>query len=231
MEIVERFLFLRLSRPGGSMVWLLGFVSAGSVSSSSTPQIFRDTKHVWLLCPPLCPSSQSLPLTPACPGHYIRRTVRSWIFNIVAFLWQCTTGNYSRVWPSSLCACSRWKAGYQSQFRSFRWLTDRLCHRPAACPWSGKRAATRAQGEACARPPCSLIARLPSAAGAHGWRSDPGVFARSALPQKCDNVKNSLSNSPADRTELFAAGCTDVLQMSYGWLLLRDLHSAPCHNH
>ena len=37
-----------------SMVWCLWLVPAGSVSSSSTPQIFREASHLWgLLCPPV----------------------------------------------------------------------------------------------------------------------------------------------------------------------------------
>ena len=37
-----------------SMMWCLWFVSAGSVSSSSTLQVFRGASHLWeLLCPPV----------------------------------------------------------------------------------------------------------------------------------------------------------------------------------
>ena len=50
----QRFLFPCLSPPGERWCDVLGFVPAGSVSSSSAPQIFQDTSHLWgLLCPPV----------------------------------------------------------------------------------------------------------------------------------------------------------------------------------
>ena len=52
-KIVERFLFLRLSPFPGDRWWcdVPGFVPAGSVSSFSTLQIFRDASRLWrLLC-------------------------------------------------------------------------------------------------------------------------------------------------------------------------------------
>ena len=42
-KIVDRFLLLRLFPPGDQCCVVLGFVSAGNVSSSSILQIFRDT--------------------------------------------------------------------------------------------------------------------------------------------------------------------------------------------
>ena len=53
MKIVERFLFPRLSPPGDRWRDVLGFVPAGSVSSSSTLQIFfrGANRSWWLLCP------------------------------------------------------------------------------------------------------------------------------------------------------------------------------------
>ena len=53
-KIVERFLFLLLFPPGDRWCDFLGFVPAGSVSSSSTLQSFRDASHSWwLICPPV----------------------------------------------------------------------------------------------------------------------------------------------------------------------------------
>ena len=53
-KIIQRFLFPRLSPPGNRWCNVLGFVPVGSVSSSSTLQIFRDASHLWgLLCPPV----------------------------------------------------------------------------------------------------------------------------------------------------------------------------------
>ena len=54
INFVERFHFLRLSPPGDQWCDVLGSVPAGSVSSSSTFQIFWDGSHLWwLLCPPV----------------------------------------------------------------------------------------------------------------------------------------------------------------------------------
>ena len=54
-KIVQRFLFPRFSSPGDRWCDVIGFVTAGSVSSSSTCQIFRDASQLlWLLCPPVC---------------------------------------------------------------------------------------------------------------------------------------------------------------------------------
>ena len=54
MKIAERFLFLRPSPLGDRWCDVLGFVPAGSVSSSSPLQIFRDaTRLWWLLFPPV----------------------------------------------------------------------------------------------------------------------------------------------------------------------------------
>ena len=48
------FLFQHLSPPGSRWCDVLGFVSAGSVSSSSTLQIFWGASHLcWLLFPPV----------------------------------------------------------------------------------------------------------------------------------------------------------------------------------
>ena len=43
LKIVKRFLFPRLSNPGDRWCDVLGFVPTGSVSRSSTLQIFRDS--------------------------------------------------------------------------------------------------------------------------------------------------------------------------------------------
>ena len=51
-QIVLRFLFPRLSPSCDRRCDALGFVPAGSVSSTSTLQIFRDTSHMWW-CPPV----------------------------------------------------------------------------------------------------------------------------------------------------------------------------------
>ena len=54
--IVERFLFRSLSPPGHRRCDVLGFLSVGSVSSSSILQIFRDAGHLWWrLCLSFCP--------------------------------------------------------------------------------------------------------------------------------------------------------------------------------
>ena len=53
-KIVWRFLFQRLSPPGDQWYDVLGFLPAGSVSSFSTLQIFREASNLWgLLCPPV----------------------------------------------------------------------------------------------------------------------------------------------------------------------------------
>ena len=53
-KIVYRFLFQRLSPPGARWCDVLGFVPAGSVSSSSTLLIFQNASHLRrLLCPPV----------------------------------------------------------------------------------------------------------------------------------------------------------------------------------
>ena len=76
-KMVERFLFLRLSPPGDRWCNVLG-----SVSSSSTLQIFQDATHLWwLLCPPVCLLCH-FPLTPACPGQYTHRILWRRLSNI-----------------------------------------------------------------------------------------------------------------------------------------------------
>ena len=51
-KIVYRFLFWPPSPPGDRRCGILGFVPAGSVSSSSTLQIFREASYLWWLpCP------------------------------------------------------------------------------------------------------------------------------------------------------------------------------------
>ena len=62
MNIVERLLFLCFSP---RLCPVLGFVSTGSVSSSSTLQIFGDASHLWRLLHRL-----SFPL---CPFLWLRR--------------------------------------------------------------------------------------------------------------------------------------------------------------
>ena len=53
-KIVERFHFPRLSPPDDRWCNIIGFVPAGSVSSTSTLQNFRDASHSWwLLIPPV----------------------------------------------------------------------------------------------------------------------------------------------------------------------------------
>ena len=59
------YLVPRLSPPGDRRYDVLGFVSAGSVSSSSTLQIFPDASHLlWLLNLPASLSAQSFPFSP-----------------------------------------------------------------------------------------------------------------------------------------------------------------------
>ena len=53
-KVVKHFLFPCLS-PGDQWCGGLGFVPTGKVSSSSTLQVFQETKCLrWLLCPPTC---------------------------------------------------------------------------------------------------------------------------------------------------------------------------------
>ena len=53
-KIVVDFLFLRLSPPGDRWCDVLGFMTSGNVSSSSTLQTFRNASHLWgLPCPPV----------------------------------------------------------------------------------------------------------------------------------------------------------------------------------
>ena len=46
-KIVSRFIFPRLSPPGDRWCDVLGFVAAGSVSSFSALQFFREASHLW----------------------------------------------------------------------------------------------------------------------------------------------------------------------------------------
>ena len=50
-KIFKHFLFPRLSSSGDRWCDVLGFVPTGSVSSSSTFQIFRDAHHLWWSLP------------------------------------------------------------------------------------------------------------------------------------------------------------------------------------
>ena len=57
-KITKHFLIPCLSPPGDWWRDVFGFVPAGSVSSSSTLQIFWGANHLWwLLCPLACPLS------------------------------------------------------------------------------------------------------------------------------------------------------------------------------
>ena len=73
--------FSRLSPPGDRWCDVLGFVPAGSVSSSTTIQIISICEG--------CFARQSIPrsfsLTPACPGQYTHRSFRRWMSTIDTF--------------------------------------------------------------------------------------------------------------------------------------------------
>ena len=57
-----------------------GSVSAGSVSSSATRQIFQEESHLLVLIAwPASLSARSFFVTPACPGQYIHRRFRRWM--------------------------------------------------------------------------------------------------------------------------------------------------------
>ena len=58
-----------------------GIVPAGSVSSSSTPQNFRDASHLWWFRCPLFLSARWFPLTLAEPGRYICGSLPRWKSN------------------------------------------------------------------------------------------------------------------------------------------------------
>ena len=71
------------------LVWLLntGCVSAGSVSSSSTLEIFRDASRLWwFLCPPVSLFG-SFPLTSVCLGQYILMSLGWWMSRSNMSVW------------------------------------------------------------------------------------------------------------------------------------------------
>ena len=106
-SLFPRFLFPRLSSPGHWWCDVLGFVPAGSVSSSSTLQIFREASHLWgLLCPPVYLLSRFLSLwhdqgsTPT--GVFLR--------------WMLTTDTCMQSGLTLICLC------YYSIGKDVHWL-------------------------------------------------------------------------------------------------------------
>ena len=84
--IVYRFLFPRLSPPGDRWCDVLGFVPAGSVSSFSTLQIFREASHLWgLLCPPVYLLGRFPSLRYVQGSTSTNRNFRRWMSTIDAF--------------------------------------------------------------------------------------------------------------------------------------------------
>ena len=66
-----------------SMVWVFGFVPAGSVSSCSTFQVYWEASYLWgLLCQPANLSAPSFPFTPACPRQCTHKSFQRWMSTI-----------------------------------------------------------------------------------------------------------------------------------------------------
>ena len=87
-QTIERFPFLCLSPPGDRWCDVRGFVPTVSVSSSSTPLIFRDSSHLIVMV--------ALPVSLSALGHtpwlsrvqdsqYIHRNLRRRTLNIVTY--------------------------------------------------------------------------------------------------------------------------------------------------
>ena len=74
-KIAKQFLFLCLSPPGSQWCDVLGFVPAGSVSSSSTLQIFWDASHLWPLL--LSTSLYARPFS-STQEQYIYKFLQRW---------------------------------------------------------------------------------------------------------------------------------------------------------
>ena len=78
-KIVECFLFLTLSPPGDRWCDVLGFVPA-SMSQTRTSDPPRP-KPPAMVALPASQSAWSFPITPACPGQYIHRSFRRWLYS------------------------------------------------------------------------------------------------------------------------------------------------------
>ena len=96
-KIFKHFLFPRLSSSGDRWCDVLGFVPTGSVSSSSTFQIFRDAHHLWWsLCPPVCVLCH-FPLWKAVPSKSRTGWCETWKF--FHAIWSAViVGGYTLRW-------------------------------------------------------------------------------------------------------------------------------------
>ena len=100
-KIVLRFLFLRVSPPGDRWCDVLGFVSAGSVSSFSTLQIFREASYLWgLLCQPVCSviSIHSGMSRAVHPQGFSRVDVDHWHIPVCLYPFRCCPSFYRLAW-------------------------------------------------------------------------------------------------------------------------------------
>ena len=99
---------------------VLGFVAAGSVSSSSTLHIFQVANHLWLIVAlPASLSAWSFPFPAACPKPYIHWSFQRWMLMLThaslglpLHLFLASSLNLWGGWPVwSDIFCGRWKGG------------------------------------------------------------------------------------------------------------------------
>ena len=94
-------------------------MSAGSVSSSSTLEIFRDASRLWwLLCPPVYLFG-SFPLTSVCLGQYILMSLGWWMSRSNMLVWD---------FRSMFNFCSKLIAIYtaKGKYDPFSWFTNQV---------------------------------------------------------------------------------------------------------
>ena len=121
-KLVLLFLFPRLCFRRS-----IGFVPAGSVSSSSTLHIFRDASHLRLMIAfPASLSARSFPFTPLCPGLYIYR-FRWWMSNIntiwashFIFFTSCTKAIESVMMMACIVTVTSWDSPAEGMCNFFK---------------------------------------------------------------------------------------------------------------
>ena len=84
------------SPPGEHWCCVFGFVPAGTISSSSTWQIFWDASCLWwLLCPTVC--ARWFLFTPACPGQYTHSSFGGLSSMSDCFHLHCQAGGWDSI--------------------------------------------------------------------------------------------------------------------------------------
>ena len=156
----ERLLFLRLSPPGHQWCDVLGFVSAGSVSSFSTLQIFRETSHLrWLLCPPVYllgyfPSLRHV--QGSTPTGYSERGCRLSIHSILGFPFHFSLEVFAQIKQKRSEAIRHFLGLFKSNTSiRLRHIGVAMCY-PCAC--SNK---TRTSGSRLSSPHSLQVAKWP----------------------------------------------------------------------